>query len=63
MPDGHTQQAWRGLDGEGRYVGQVVRYDLPVGFRGYVRGYPITGRFSSVEEAMAAVEGVIRRSA
>lgn len=62
LPDGMTGQAWRGLDDENHYIGQVVRYDLPPGFRGYVRGYPITGRWPTAEEAIAAVEGVVERS-
>lgn len=62
IEDGHTGQALRGMDAEGRYVGQVVRYDLPPGWRGYVRGYPITGRFSDLDEARAAVEDVVERS-
>lgn len=62
VPDGMTGQALRGLDAEGRYVGQVVRYDLPPGWRGFVRGYPVTGRWREQGEAQVAVEGVVERS-
>jgi len=44
--------------------GQVARYDdvggQGPGWVGYVHGYPVTGRCSSVEEAQAAVEAAAR---
>lgn len=63
IEDGRTGQALRGLDPTGRYLGQVVHYDRPAGWRAYVRGYPVAGRHASAEGAQAAVEAVVARAA
>lgn len=58
-PDGLTGQAWRGIDEQGRYVAQVVRYDKPRGWIAYVRQQKGRLRYVTAEEAMAAAEGVL----